>query len=252
MNMNIALIGYGKMGKEIESAAIQRGHLIVASFTSSSPLPPAASKFYKQHQIDCCIDFSQSALVHSHAEICSSVGIPLIEGTSGWQDQKDDVLSSVKKNNGTFVYGNNFSIGAQMFFRIVRTAALLMNSFSDYDVAIHETHHTKKKDSPSGTALTLANEIISQMQNKSSIKRIEDESVIAPHQISITSNRVGTVFGNHSVLFHSAADEIELTHRAHNRSGFAHGAILAAELTLSISGIFSFEELVFEKTFTHQ
>lgn len=249
--MNIALIGYGKMGKEIESVAVQRGHSIVAAFTSSSPLPTVSSEFYRQHQIHCCIDFSQAAFVSSHAEICSSLSIPLIEGTTGWQDQKENVLSFVKKHNGTLVYGNNFSIGAQMFFRIVRTAAQLMNAFSDYDVAIHETHHTKKKDSPSGTAITLANEILSQMKNKSAIKQINNESIIDPHEINITSTRVGTVFGNHSVLFHSPADEIELIHRAHNRSGFALGAILAAELTLNVSGIFSFEELVFEKTFAH-
>lgn len=249
--MNIALIGYGKMGKEIESVAVQRGHSIIATFSSSSPLPTVSSEFYRQHQIHCCIDFSQAALVSSHAEICSSLNIPLIEGTTGWQDQKEDILSSIKNKNGTFVYGNNFSIGALMFFRIVRTTAQLMNTFSGYDVAIHETHHTKKKDSPSGTAITLANEILSQMKNKSAIKQISDESIIGPHEINISSARVGTVFGNHSVLFHSPADEIELIHRAHNRSGFALGAILAAELTLSVSGIFSFEELVFEKTFTH-
>ncbi len=251
MNMNIALIGYGKMGKEIEAAAILRGHSIITAFSSSSPLPLVSSEFYKKHQIHCCIDFSHSALVPTHAEICSSLGIPLVEGTTGWQDQKDDILLAVKRHNGTFVYGNNFSIGALMFFRIVRNAAQLMNAFSDYDVAIHETHHTKKKDSPSGTAITLANEILSQMKNKSIIKRNNDQSVIAPHEIHISSTRIGTVFGNHSVLFHSPADEIELIHRAHNRSGFALGAVLAAELTLSISGIYSFEELVFEKPFTH-
>lgn len=138
-----------------------------------------------------------------------------------------------------------------MFFRIVRNAAELMNAFPDYDVAIHETHHTKKKDSPSGTAITIAEEILSQLKNKSTIKRNDDQSIIAPHEIGISSSRIGTVFGNHSVLFHSPADEIELIHRAHNRSGFALGAVFAAELTQKISGIYSFEELVFEKSFTH-
>ncbi len=249
--MNIALIGYGKMGREIETVAIQRGHSIISIFSSSSPLPPIESKFYQQHQIQCCIDFSQTALVRSHAKICSAIGIPLVEGTTGWQAQKDDILSNVKDRKGTFVYGNNFSIGAQMFFRIVRNAAQLMNTFSEYDVAIHEMHHTKKKDSPSGTALTLANEILSHIKSKSSIKRNDDLTVTAPNELQISSSRIGTVFGSHSVLFHSPADEIELIHRAHNRSGFAHGAVLAAELTQKVSGIYSFEELIFEKTFTH-
>jgi 4-hydroxy-tetrahydrodipicolinate reductase len=251
MSMNIALIGYGKMGHEIESAAIQRGHSIVSVFSSSSPLPPASSEYYKLHNIQCCIDFSHTVLVRSHAEICSSLRIPLVEGTTGWQDKKNEILSYVKEQNGTFVYGNNFSIGAQMFFRIVRNAAQLMNAFSEYDVAIQETHHTKKKDSPSGTALTLANEILSQMKIKSVIKQNDDLSITAPHEINISSSRLGTVFGNHSVLFHSHADEIELIHRAHNRSGFALGAVFAAELTQNVSGIFSFEELVFEKSFIH-
>ncbi len=249
--MNIALIGYGKMGREIESVAVQRGHSIVSVFSSSSTLPPATSEFYQHHTIQCCIDFSHTAFVRSHAEICSSLGIPLVEGTTGWQNQKDEILSCIKKHDGTFVYGNNFSVGAQMFFRIVRNAAQLMSAFPDYDVAIHETHHTKKKDSPSCTAITIAEEIFSQLKNKSTIKRNDDQSIIAPHEIGISSSRIGTVFGNHSVLFHSAADEIELIHRAHNRSGFAHGAVLAAELTQKVSGIFSFEELLFEKTFTH-
>jgi len=249
--MNIALIGYGKMGHEIENIAVQRGHSIVSIFSSTSPLPPASSEFYQHHQIECCIDFSQSALVKSHAEICSSVGIPLIEGTTGWHEQKEEILSVIKGRNGTFIYGNNFSISAQIFIRVVRDAAQLMNAFSEYDVAIHETHHTKKKDSPSGTALTLANEILSQMKNKSVIKQNNDLSVTAPHEINISSSRVGTVFGNHSVLFHSPADEIELVHRAHNRSGFALGAVLAAELTQKFSGIHPFEKIIFEISFIH-
>ena len=249
--MNIALIGYGKMGHEIETIAQQRGHAIAAVFSSTFTLPPASSEFYQQHHIQCCIDFSHASLVPSHAEICSSTGIPLIEGTTGWYDKKDEIFSLVKERNGTLIYGNNFSIGAQMFFRIVRNAAKLMDAFPEYDVAIHETHHTKKKDSPSGTALTLANEILAHMKIKTSIKRNDDLTVTAPHEINISSSRIGTVFGNHSALFHSFADEIELVHRAHNRSGFALGAVLAAELTQKISGIFPFEELVIDKTFIH-
>lgn len=249
--MNIALIGYGKMGHEIETIAVQRGHSLREVFSSSFPLPPASSDFYKTHSIQCCIDFSQPSLVRAHSEICSLVGIPLIEGTTGWQHQRNDILSAVKKQNGTLIYGNNFSIGAQIFFRIIRNAAKLMDGFTDYDVSIHETHHVKKKDAPSGTAVTIAQEILSQLNRKSTIKKNNDLSIITPNEIAISSSRIGTVYGNHSVLFHSPADEIELIHRAHNRSGFAQGALLAAELTQTISGIHSFEELIFEHTFTH-
>lgn len=249
--MNIALIGYGNMGHEIERIAVQRGHSIKEVFSSSFPLPSPASDFYRSHNIQCCLDFSHPSLVSSHAEICSSVGIPLIEGTTGWHHYKSEIFSAVKGHNGTFIYGNNFSIGAQMFFRIVRNAAKLMDPFVAYDVSIHETHHSKKKDSPSGTAVTIAEEIISQLNRKSTIKNNNDLSIIASNEIGISSSRIGTVFGNHSVFFHSPADEIELIHRAHNRSGFAQGALLAAELTQTVKGIHSFEELIFEQTIIH-
>ncbi len=249
--MNIALIGHGKMGREIESIALQRGHSIVSVFTSVSPLPTTQSDVFNHQQIQCCIDFSHASLVAGHANICSLAGIPLIEGTTGWHEQQENVLLRVKEHNGTLIYGNNFSIGAQLFFRLIRNVTQVMNWFPDYDIAIHETHHTKKKDSPSGTAITIANEILSQIERKTSIKKNDDGSVITPEEIGITSTRVGSVFGNHSVLFHSPADEIELVHRAHNRTGFALGALLAAEMTQHISGVFSFEEVIFEQSFTH-
>ena len=132
-----------------------------------------------------------------------------------------------------------------MFFRIVREAAAMMDTFPDYDVAIHETHHIRKKDSPSGTALTLAQHIIDSMRRKNTVNSDLNTSAIRPEEISIASSRVGNVFGTHSVLFHSIADEIELIHRAHDRSGFAYGAVLAAEMTKDFRGISSFDKLLF-------
>jgi len=252
MNMNIALIGYGTMGHEIETSALQRGHSVIARFNSESLIPPTVSDFYKSNSIQCFIDFSTASLVRTHAEISSTLGIPLVEGTTGWQDQKKEILDRVRNKNGTMVYGSNFSVGAQMFFRIVQQASQLMDAFPDYDVAIHETHHTKKKDAPSGTALTIGDIILSQIHRKTAIKKQSESPVIQPNEIGITSTRIGSVPGIHSVMFNSVADEIELTHRAHNRSGFAFGAVLAAELIQNFSGVFSFEELLFEKSFTHQ
>lgn len=249
--MNIALFGYGNMGHEIETIALQRGHTIIARFSSASPIPDKNSDFFKKNNIHCCIDFSVAAQVRSNIELCSTLKIPIVEGTTGWHEQKKEILELVREKNATLVYGNNFSIGAQMFFRIVRRAARLMNMFPDYDVAIHETHHTKKKDAPSGTALTLANSILSHLQRKNSIATNVSTDIIKPNEIGISSSRIGNVVGNHTVLFHSGADEIELTHRAHSRSGFAFGAVYAAELTQEFSGVFSFEELVFEKTISH-
>jgi 4-hydroxy-tetrahydrodipicolinate reductase len=251
MIMNIAIVGYGKMGREIETIACQRGHTIIAKYSSDSPLPPASSNFYKLLKVDCCIDFSIASSVRSNVETCSIVGIPIVEGTTGWHEQKDEILELVNTANGTIVYGNNFSVGAQMFFGIVSRAAELMDAFNEYDVAIHETHHTKKKDSPSGTALVLTQILLSHLQRKNAVKNQTDPSVIKSNEIGVTSTRIGNVPGTHSVLFHAPADEIELVHRAHNRSGFAVGAVLAAELTKQFSGIRSFEELIKETLFTH-
>ena len=247
--MNIAIIGYGNMGHEIEKAALQRGHAIVERFDINSTLPQAGSDFYKSKKIHCFIDFSHASAVAYNAETASRLHIPLVEGTTGWHDKKEEILDVVKKNNGAMVYGNNFSVGAQMFFRIVRKAAQLMDAFPDYDVGIHETHHTQKKDAPSGTAMTAANSIMSALKRKTAIKKDFQAGVIQQNEIGISSARVGTVFGTHSVLFHSDVDEIEITHKAHSRAGFALGAVLAAELIQGVPGIFSFEELVFEKTF---
>ena len=243
--MNIALVGYGKMGREIESVALQRGHTITARFTSVSPLPPADSALYASQLIDCFIDFSTAESVQNTVEVCCRIGIPLIEGTTGWHAKKEELLASALSLKGTVIYGNNFSVGAQMFFRIVHEAARLMDRFPDYDVSIHETHHTRKKDSPSGTAVTLAQHIIDSMRRKSTVNSDLNTSAIRPEEISIASSRVGSVFGMHSVLFHSMADEIELIHRAHDRSGFAYGAVLAAEMTKDFRGICSFEKLLF-------
>jgi len=249
--MNIAIIGYGNMGHEIEKIALQRNHTIVERFDINSTLPNADSDFYKSKTIHCFIDFSHASAVAHNAETASRLKIPLVEGTTGWQDKKEEILNTIKKNNGTMVYGNNFSVGAQMFFRIIQKAAQLMNAFPEYDVGIHEIHHTQKKDAPSGTAITAANSIMSVLKRKTAIKKDFQSGVIKENEIGISSARVGKVFGVHSVLFHSEVDEIEITHKAHSRTGFAAGAVLAAELIQGFSGVYSFEELVFERALQH-
>jgi len=246
--MNIALIGYGNMGHEVESVARQQGHTITARFTSTHPLPQIDSEFYRTTSIDCFIDFSSASAVQHNIETAVQLRIPLVEGTTGWNAQQNDIITYVRKAHGSLVYGNNFSIGAQIFFRIVSIAAQLANSFPQYDVGIHEIHHTKKKDAPSGTALTLGKIVLSHCQRKTTLRTSLHESPVQPHEISISSTRIGSVIGTHTVLFNSIVDEIELTHRAHSRSGYAYGALLAAELLVKSPGVYSFEELIFERS----
>lgn len=245
--MNIALIGYGKTGREIEAVAQERGHCISSIFTQLSPLPDATSEYYRTAQINCFIDFSVADATEHNIKTAAALRIPIVVGTTGWHTHLDDYIRIVKEQNGTLLYGSNFSIGAQVFLRIISRASRLLNPFPQYDVAIHETHHTQKKDAPSGTAFSIAKKILSSLARKTTLKLPSDSSPMQPNEIMISSTRVGNVFGTHSVLFNSPFDEIELTHRAHNRKGFAFGAVLAAEWIQNMTGIYTIEEVIFDK-----
>ncbi|MDD8016874.1 MAG: 4-hydroxy-tetrahydrodipicolinate reductase [Bacteroidota bacterium] len=244
--MNIALIGYGKMGREIEQISIERGHSIAAKFDIDSPLPSADLSMYTSTKIDCCIDFSTASVVTTNVGILAQRKIPIVIGTTGWNDQLSQVKETIARHNGSLIYGSNFSVGAHVFFKLAELAAELLNNHSQYDAAVHEIHHTMKKDAPSGTALTIAQKILSRMKRKTRVKLPTETSLIQPNDLLVSSSRVGTVFGTHSVLFNSLADDIELTHRAHNRKGFALGAVLAAEWIQGKKGVFTVEDMIFE------
>lgn len=239
--MNIALIGHGTFGKEIEREALQRGHTVAAVYTSRYPV----GQYLPKHErtIDCCIDVSVPAAVLTNARTCAAAGIPIVLGTTGWQEYHTEVLEAVRNHDGTLIYGSNFSIGAQMLFALVRAAAAMADRLPEYDLSISEIHHARKADSPSGTALTLAREILARVSRKTALHH-PATGAIRPHELSVASSRIGSVPGTHSVLLHSPADEIELVHRAHDRSGFAAGAVRAAELTARYSGIHRFDELI--------
>lgn len=247
MTMNIALIGYGKTGKEIENVARERGHFVSSIFTRSHPLPDSHSDFFQATHIDCCIDFSVPEATKHNIETTAALHIPIVVGTTGWNFHRDEYIQIVNEHKGTLLYGSNFSIGAQVFLRIISRASRLLNAFPQYDVAIHEMHHTQKKDAPSGTALSIGKKILSNITRKTSIKLPDDSSPIQPNELMISSTRVGNILGTHSVLFNSPFDEIELIHRAHNRKSFALGAVLAAEWIQNMHGIYTVEEVIFDK-----
>jgi 4-hydroxy-tetrahydrodipicolinate reductase len=236
--MNIALIGYGKMGMEIEQAAHERGHTIVQRFIDVNPV--TTEKLSSAH---CCIDFSTASAVEHNVASSLSSGIPIVIGTTGWHDTIDSVRALVEKYNGALVHGSNFSLGANIFFKIVELTSIIFDRHEEYDVSVHETHHAMKKDAPSGTALTIAHKIIDHLERKERITT----STPMKKDLFVSSSRVGTVVGEHAVRFNSLADDIVLSHTAHSRRGFALGAVVAAERILTKKGMYSFEELLWNE-----
>lgn len=211
--MKIALIGYGKMGHEVESLTQESGvHQVV-------PLKDA----------DVAIDFTSPEIVIETIKKVAAMGKNLVIGTTGWYDRIDEVKEIVKKSKIGLIYGQNFSIGANIFFQIVGFASSLFAKFGNYDVAGYEIHHTAKKDSPSGTAKKIASVILENFPKKK--------------ELIFSALRIGRFFGYHEVIFDSAADEIKLSHSAHSRRGFAEGALLAAEFIKGKKGFYSFDEI---------
>lgn len=235
----IALIGYGKIGQIIEKIAKSEGLEIVEIFDESRPL-----KAKNNYSFETAIDFSTPAAVVENTKIVAESGKNLVIGTTGWYKNIDLIKEIAEKNNTGIVWGANFSIGMQMFFKLVNLAAELVNSSESYDIFMHELHHKRKLDSPSGTSLAIA-EII-----KKSVKSKKENLVETAHgeisddQLHVSSTRGGFIPGTHTIYLDSEADTIELTHRARNRTGFADGAILAAKLIREKKGFYSFEELL--------
>lgn len=228
--MKIALVGYGKMGHEVENLIKESGvHQVVSvSFErSTDSLDKAGIK-----KADVAIDFTSPEIIIETIKKVAAMGKNMVIGTTGWYDRIDEVKRLVKKSKIGLIYGQNFSIGANIFFQIVGFASSLFAKFGNYDVAGYEIHHTAKKDSPSGTAKKIASIILENFPKKK--------------ELIFSALRVGRFFGYHEVIFDSAADEIKLSHSAHSRRGFAEGAILAAEFIKGKKGFYSFDE-VFKK-----
>lgn len=236
--MNIALIGYGKMGREIEKIARQRNHKIVCIIDVNQEDKFDSSEFKRA---DVAIEFTTPESAYHNYKKAFAADVPVVSGTTGWLQHLPEIKSECEQNGKTFFYASNFSVGVNLFFEINRRLASLMNQFPDYDMHIEEVHHIHKKDAPSGTAITLAEDILSNVERKMrwELNAEKDEKVLP-----ILSFREGEVPGTHAVIYESEFDTLNITHEAKNRKGFALGAVLAAEFTKQNKGFLSMNDLL--------
>ena len=231
--MRIALLGYGRMGKMIEQVALSRGHSIVLKID-------AESNDFDISLVDVAIDFSIPSAAVQNISNCLKNGIPIVSGTTGWLHDYDSIVALCKERDGAFIYASNFSLGVNIFFELNRKLAKIMEELTQYKVDIEEIHHTKKLDAPSGTAISLAEDIIEQSGLIG--WSIEDQS--SEDTIPIKSKRIGKVPGTHTINYESKVDKISMTHEAFNREGFALGAVIAAEWLIGKTGIFSMQDVL--------
>ncbi len=236
--MKIALIGYGKMGRAIEEIALKRGHEIILKIDIDN-----AADLNKENlsKADVAIEFTGPHSAYDNVIKCLEAGPPLVCGSTGWLDKLDDAKDLCDANNGSFIYASNYSIGVNIFFEVNKRLAALMAPHSEYDVSMKEIHHTAKKDAPSGTAITLAEQVLAAVTRK---KKWVNEPGSNPEELSIISERIDPAPGTHIITYHSAVDDIEIIHTAHNRTGFAGGAVLAAEYIHDKKGFFSMKDVL--------
>lgn len=235
--MKIALLGYGKMGKEIEKIALSRNHEIVLKIDENNPHDLIPENLKKA---DAAIDFSIPRAAFNNINRCFDVDLPIVCGTTGWLDKFDEVHERCRDEQKTFFYASNYSFGVNVLFYLNEKLARIMNGQTDYDVAIEETHHTQKLDAPSGTAITLANDLIKNLDRK-------EEWVLDGNQqsaVNIKAHRIENVFGIHHVKYESEIDKITISHEAKNRQGFALGAVLASEFIRDKTGAFGMKDLL--------
>lgn len=226
--MNILLIGYGKMGKAIEVLALERSHQVRVHD------PSVGRHFDFKQPVDVAIEFTQADGAPKNIQTCLDYRIPVLSGTTGWLRHKQEIDEYCRQKGGTFFYASNFSLGVNLFFLLNKQLAKLMGKVNGYDVSIDETHHTQKKDAPSGTAITLAEGIIEQLPLK---KQWVNDETGNPADLVIRSFRIDPAPGTHVVRYQSAVDDLEIRHTAHSREGFARGALAVAEWLPSQRGV---------------
>jgi len=240
--MKIALLGYGKMGKEIEKICIEKQYEIIARIDNETDWETYSKDI---SLADVAIEFSTPATALENIKKCFSLNIPIVVGTTAWQEHAEKLKSECIANNNSLIFGSNFSIGVNLFFYINGMFADLMNSYPDYKVKMEEIHHTQKLDAPSGTAISLANIIIQHITHLKKWKKgVSNENDI----LGIVSQRIDPTPGTHSITYSSMVDEIELKHTAKSREGFARGAVFAAEWIKDKKGWFEFKDILFSKS----
>jgi 4-hydroxy-tetrahydrodipicolinate reductase len=236
--MKIALLGYGKMGKEIEKIALGRNHTVDLKIDINNCSDLTIENL---RNVDVAIDFSIPDSAHENIMKCFAAGTPVVCGTTGWLDKYQMVTEYCRKNNNTFFYASNYSIGVNIFFKVNKYLAEIMNRFQSYNPSMTEIHHIHKLDAPSGTAITLAEGILEKIDRKN---KWELNSESTQQNLKITAEREGEVPGTHIIKYDSDVDYIEIKHLAKNRIGFALGAVLAAEYIKDKTGCFSMEDLM--------
>ncbi len=236
--MIIALVGYGKMGKTIEGIALQRGHSVGLKIDIDT-----VDGFTKENlsKCDVAIEFTGPHSAKENILKCIDAGIPVVSGSTGWLSAWDEVEKACTEKNGTILYASNFSVGVNIFFELNRKLAQLMKQQTGYNISVEEIHHTQKKDAPSGTAITLAEQILHEVPRKKSWVNEVSENL---EELVIISKREDPAPGTHSIKYSSSVDDIEIIHTAHSRDGFALGAVLAAEYIQNKKGIFSMKEVL--------
>ena len=236
--MRLALIGYGKMGKAIEGVALQRGHEVVLRVSRSNLQELNTENLSKA---DAAIEFTNPHSAFENVKTCLDLGIPVICGSTGWTDKLEQLKQLCAEKKGGFIYSSNYSVGVNIFFEINKKLAALMAGHKEYEVILEETHHTQKKDAPSGTAITLAEQILGELKRKKQwVNELSDD----PEDLEIISQRIDPAPGTHHIRYSSAIDDIEIIHTAHNRQGFATGAVLAAEFIRGKQGFFTMKEVL--------
>jgi 4-hydroxy-tetrahydrodipicolinate reductase len=236
--LKIALIGYGKMGKAIEEIALKKGHEIVLKVNIDNVEDLTAKKLQRA---DVAIEFTGPESAVENIKRCINSNVPIVSGSTGWLSQWEEIKETVAEKNGALIYASNYSIGVNIFFELNKYLSKLMKDYDEYDVKLEEIHHTQKKDAPSGTAISLAEQIL---ENITSKKNWVNHLTTTPEELEIISKRMDPAPGTHIVTYHSPIDDIEIIHTAHNRMGFAGGAVKAAEFLVGKKGIFTMKDVL--------